>query len=311
MSDSSSQTPMVAFRRFSFNRIWAIASNTLTQLIRMRAFYFLLIFSLMVLLAASLIQNFQLDQSRQLKVVKDMAFLSMSLFCTLFAIVATANLIPKDIEDRTLYTILAKPVPRLDYLLGKYLGTLLILVVSLICMTALLYGVLWMRQSALLAELEVVKQVADAGGGISEITDLEILRKRINAEGVSWSLLQGVLSIGMQATVLSAITLCISTFASSGLFTVIVSVVVYFISYIQPTVIDFWRSTNDMGSMSRVLAYLLEIAFPNFRSFNLVDGVVSGDILSLKTVGKVIGIAISYVVAFLVASYLVFAKKEL
>jgi ABC-type transport system involved in multi-copper enzyme maturation permease subunit len=54
----------------------------------------------------------------------------MSIFTSLLAIVATARLIPQDIEDRTVYTILAKPVPRFEYVLGKLAGVLLLLAIS-------------------------------------------------------------------------------------------------------------------------------------------------------------------------------------
>ena len=56
--------------------------------------------------------------------LKDVSLGAMSIFTWLLAVLATAMLLPKDIEDRTLYTILAKPVPRFEYLLGKLLGVL-------------------------------------------------------------------------------------------------------------------------------------------------------------------------------------------
>ena len=59
----------------------------------------------------------------------------MSIFTWLLAVLATAMLLPKDIEDRTLYTILAKPVPRFEYLLGKFLGVLLLLFIALSLMS--------------------------------------------------------------------------------------------------------------------------------------------------------------------------------
>jgi ABC-type transport system involved in multi-copper enzyme maturation permease subunit len=58
----------------------------------------------------------------QFQVVKDVSLGAMSIFSWLLATLATAIVIPKDIEERTLYTILAKPVSRLEYLLGKLFG---------------------------------------------------------------------------------------------------------------------------------------------------------------------------------------------
>ena len=65
-----------------------------------------------------------LNPEHQLKLLKDVAFGALQLFAVVIAISATAVLLPRDVEDRTLYTILAKPVPRADYLVGKLLGVL-------------------------------------------------------------------------------------------------------------------------------------------------------------------------------------------
>lgn len=294
---------------FSFARIWVIARTTLTQLIRMRVFYFLLIFSVLVLAATLMIQNFTLDPSRQLKVMKDMSFFSMSIFCTIFAIVATANLIPKDIEDRTLYTILAKPVPRLEYLLGKYLGGMLVIFVSILVMTMLLYVFLYMRQQALLVDLIELQESRQLNVEQLEAARMDVIS--LKQQGATSSLLAAVFAIGLQAMVLGAITLCVSTFASSGLFTVVVAFVVFFVGYIEPVVVEAWKSSQSMGGMSNALVTAVGIIFPNFQTFNLVDGVVAGETLPPGWFAKITGLALSYVAAYLIAGYLFFADKEL
>lgn len=290
-------------------RVGAIARNTLTQLIRQRAFYFLLIFSLLVLAAALLIENFTFDPSRQLKIMKDMSFFAMSIFCTIFAIVATANLIPKDVEDRTLYTILAKPVPRYEYLIGKYLGGMLVILLSVAIMTALLYGSLYLRQQALITEYE---QIRESAVGLAQQNEADVILQRLRVEGPSWQLTVAVLAIGLQAMVLGAITLFISTFASSGLFTVVVAFVVFFVGYIEPVVVDYWRSSSgSIGRFTSSLFYLVELVFPNFQSFNLVDGVVAGATLAKGEIGRILGVAGGYVAVYLMAAYFCFAEKEL
>src|ERR1700746_398313 len=98
-------------------RIAAITGNTLTDLTRQKVFYFLLIFALLLIGSSAFLARFTFQQEFQ--ILKDVSLGAMSIFTSLLAIIATARLIPQDIEDRTVYTILAKPVPRLDYLLGK------------------------------------------------------------------------------------------------------------------------------------------------------------------------------------------------
>src|SRR5207247_11126547 len=96
-------------RWFSFARIAAITKNTLTELTRLKVFYFLLIFAL--LLIGSSIFMAQLTFQQEFQILKDVSLDAMSIFTSLLAIVATARLIQQDIEDRTVYTILAQSVP--------------------------------------------------------------------------------------------------------------------------------------------------------------------------------------------------------
>src|SRR6266478_715546 len=97
-------------RAFSPARVFAITSNTLTELTRQKVFYVLLIFALVLIGSSVFMARFSFQQEFQ--IMKDVSLGAMSIFSSLLAIVATARLIPQDIEDRTVYTILAKPVPR-------------------------------------------------------------------------------------------------------------------------------------------------------------------------------------------------------
>ena len=114
MSDipSSLPAPERSVPLFSLRRVWTLAISTLTQLVRMKTFYFLLAFALLLLAIGNF--NFASSPVQALSTVKKVSFGAMDLFAWLFAIVATALLIPRDIEDRTLYTILSKPVRRIE-----------------------------------------------------------------------------------------------------------------------------------------------------------------------------------------------------
>ena len=90
---------------FSAARVWAISGNTLTELVRLKVFYFLLLFALVIIGSSLFMIQFTFQQEFQ--VLKDASLGAMTIFTSLLAILATANLLPKDIEDRTLYTILA------------------------------------------------------------------------------------------------------------------------------------------------------------------------------------------------------------
>src|SRR6202795_5323751 len=135
-------------RSFSFGRIAAITSNTLTDLTRQKALYVLLIFAL--LLIGSSIFMAHLAFQQEFQILKDVSLGAMSIFTSLLAIVATARLIPRDIEDRTVYTILAKPVPRFEYVLGRVAGVLFLLAISTLVMSAMFLVVLYAREQPML-----------------------------------------------------------------------------------------------------------------------------------------------------------------
>ena len=153
----------VKHRFFSPARVWALATNTLTELVRLKVFYFLLIFALLQIGSSLLFIQFTFQG--QFQMLKDTSLGAMSIFTSMLAILATANLLPKDVEDRTLYTILAKPVPRFEYLTGKLLGVLLLLLISILLMGAMFAAVLAWRTHVVAGEIlaggeppEVVKQ---------------------------------------------------------------------------------------------------------------------------------------------------------
>ena len=143
----------VKHRFFSPGRVWALATNTLTELVRLKVFYFLLIFALLQIGSSLLFVRFTFQG--QFQMLKDTSLGAMSIFTSMLAILATANLLPKDVEDRTLYTILAKPVPRFEYLTGKLLGVLLLLLISIALMGAMFALVLWWRVHVVAGEITV------------------------------------------------------------------------------------------------------------------------------------------------------------
>ena len=124
-------------------RITAITAVTWTELVRLKVFYFLIIFALLVIGNSFFLARFSFEEEFQM--LKDIALGAMSVFSSLLAILATATLLPKDIEDRTIYTVLAKPVSRTEYLLGKLSGVFLLLALAVLLMGAVFAAVLLLR----------------------------------------------------------------------------------------------------------------------------------------------------------------------
>jgi hypothetical protein len=300
---------------FSPSRTGVIACHTFTQLVRMKVFYFLAFFAVVVIASNFLIlPQFAPPESgpialteNQLRMLKSAAMGTMKLFSIIFAIVSTALLLPKDVEDRTLYTILAKPVPRLDYLLGKLLGVLALIFVSLALMDVLMSGMLALRAHSVLASQ---LQLADQLGWADSVRDS--IRASVARHGVTCSLQAGVLAIFLQSAVVASMSLFISTFATSTLFTTITTTLVYFIGNFQAEARDYWMASHDLGqtALARLGALAMTLVFPDFQLFNVIDAAIEGQIISLNVIASLSGIAALYTAIYAAFSWFVFSNKE-
>lgn len=295
-----------------FGRIAVIAHHAFTQLVRMKVFYFLAFFA--VILIASNFFNLPQHEgpdatgTHVLTLIKSWSLGAMTLFSVVLSIVATALLLPKDIEDRTLYTILAKPVPRIDYLAGKLLGVLLLIFVSLLIMDLLMTGALQIRTNLVLDE-----QVAIAVERGWPAGDIAALKAEILSQGPTLSLQGAVLAVFLRATVISSMALLISTFSSSTLFTTIISFLIYFMGHFQADAREIYFShgvgTSDSW-MAHVISLAVALVLPDFQIFNVIDEVIQGHVMPLLILCKLTLIGFFYLVFYLFASWFIFAEKE-
>src|SRR2546423_8635371 len=192
------------FRAFSPRRVAALTGNTFTELVRLKVFYFLLLFAL--LLIGNSVFMAQLSFQQEFQVLKDVSLGAMSIFTSLLAIVATAQLLPRDVEDRTLYTILAKPVPRFEYLAGRLAGVLLLLALSIAVMSALFFALLFVREKMVLDE--TLRHLSGLRPEQFQATVRNVKESAFNA-----NLFPGIVIIYLKACLLASLTLFISTFA--------------------------------------------------------------------------------------------------
>lgn len=282
--------------------VWAIGRNTLTELVRQKVFYFLLIFALLVIGNSAFIAKLSFQE--QFQMLKDISLGAMSVFGSLLAILATANFLPKDMEDRTIYTILAKPVPRFCYLLGKLCGILALLAIAILLMSGLFLAVLWLRESAVLAETRA--QFASAPP-----EDLALAIKEVTASTFNPNLVPGILVIFIKSALLASLTLFISTFATSSIFTILMAVALYFIGHLQSTAREYWLSGVEVEWWSRLLAAVVSLLFPDLQAFNLTDDIIAGTAIPLKLFLGTAALGGLYIAIYFALSALVFSGREL
>jgi len=291
-------------------RILVIATHAFTQLARMKVFYFLAIFAVIAIAS----NFFDLPQhlgpesvgANVLSSIKSWSLGAMTLFSVVLSVVATALLLPKDVEDRTLYTILAKPVPRFDYLAGKLLGVLLLVFVSLALMDLLMLAVLQVRVMLFTAQLSELTAAGEAAGKVA------MLRAELVANSPSWSLQGAVFAVFLRASIMASLALFISSFSSSTLFTSIVSFLIYFIGHFQADAraVLFQTEGGHSGWLGRGAGLLIALVLPDFQLFNVIDNVIQGVAMPLPMLAELTGIAGFYFGFFLSASWYVFAEKE-
>jgi ABC-type transport system involved in multi-copper enzyme maturation permease subunit len=231
----------------------------------------------------------------------------MKLFALVFAIAATALLLPKDVEDRTLYTILAKPVPRLDYLVGKLSGVLLLIFVSLLIMSAIMSLVLGYRTGLLLDQQ--VEMAVSRGWNQQAI---DSMRADIQMQGLTWSVQAGVVAIFLQSAIVGAVSLLLSTFSTSTLFTIIVSFMSYLAGSFQSDAAEFYRATAEAGTttFTSVMMKCIALIFPNYQLFNITDAAIQGQPIAWMAVAHLSGLSAFYVILYTLLSWYVFSDKE-
>jgi hypothetical protein len=288
-----------------FSRVWTLASATITQLLRMKVLAFLGVFCVIAVAFgfAFPVQNAE----QQLNLLKAGSFGALQLFSIVIAIVATAILLPRDLEDRTLYTILSKPVPRYQYLLGKYLGVVLLIGGGLVLMDVIFSGVLWLRETMVLAD-EMASLKANHMDSPDEVAALQTL---IQTHGLTWSVHAGVLAVFLKASVIAAMALLISCFSSSTLYTIVISFFAVIIGHGQELAREFFFQPHLSINGQKIAALVLSIFFPDLGTFDITDNIIAGQAVPFEAMTWLLGIAAMYVCAYLVVAHLLFVEKEL
>jgi ABC-type transport system involved in multi-copper enzyme maturation permease subunit len=287
---------------FSLRRVGALALNTLTESVRQKVFNILLVFALVVIAMASFFAQFSFAEQadlaalEQLKSVKDFCLGAISVCGMLIAVIGTAQLLPAELEQRTIYTILSKPVRRVEFLLGKFGGMLLLIAVSVALMAALFGVVLAFRYQTLGAEIV-------AGQEQLGTEEVRRLLGQVRASALDPDLLKGLLLIGLKLAVLAGITLFVSTFSTSMIFNVTVTFMVFLAGHLVGTAKELWEAQAAMR-------YLLAI-IPDLSVFNVADDIILGNAVPWSHVGRVALYGGVYLAVVVAAAHFVFAEREI
>lgn len=286
----------------SLRRIGAIARTTFIEMARLRVFYVLVLFALVLILSSSFLARISFQQ--ELQVTKDLALGAVNFFLSLLAIVATAQLLPRDIEDRIIYSVLAKPVTRFEYMLGKFFGVIALLTVSVIAMSLLCIAVIHLReQSALRENLTQFSQ--------STSEDQASAARAIHEAGVNPGLFAALVANLAKGIILAALALCVSSFATSSIFTISAMAMIYLVGHLEPVAREYWLQQHAAGWFTRAFLAIVAFVFPDLQAFNLSDQLLAGAAVSSAMLMKLFELGAVYTVAYLVLAIAIFYQREL
>jgi len=259
-------------------RIMSIALNTFKEAIRDKILYNLLFFALLMIGASMLLAT--LTVGEQSKIIIDIGLASINIFGVLIAIFLGIGLISKEIEKRTIYNIISKPMPRYQFLIGKYVGLLVTVIVN----TAIM------------------------GGGLYLVLMINELRWGNGVSNINLDIWKAIYLILIEFMVITAIALLFSTFSSSSTLSAIFTIAAYIIGHLTE---DLKLMGDKLhSSLGRVTIDLIYYILPNLDNFNIKGRVVHRLEVPLPYLSLATGYALFYIITLLIISALVFQRRD-
>ncbi len=253
------------------SHIFAIARNTLKTEIRDRMLYGILIFGILYILLTLFLSDLVL---RELPMVKSFGLAGIYFFNAIIALFLGTTSFYKDVERKTVYFILSKPVSRRQFIIGKFLGLCFVLLITSAIMMVGYLGV-----------------IAHVGGGFD---------------------LMGVAAIGMQFLEMAlflAFAIFVSTFSSS-LLSIVYTSGVFFSGHVVSQLVTDAQAIGIAGWKLQLVRFIYYV-FPNLEKFDIRDFAVHQVGAPFVSCALAFCYAAVYVVLLLTAAVWIFEKKEI
>lgn len=264
--------------------IWALAVITCKEGLRSRSVLGILFFSLFILGLNVAVAGFFMRNIG--KVTVDMNLSALSFSGLLLVLFVGLNLIGKDIERKTIHLVLTKPLSRVQYLWGKYLGILLFVLCSLLVLLVFCVGTIVLLRGLY----------------------------RPYFEPFSWVVFfQAALFIYVKLAVLSAIALFFTTITTSSFITLIFTICSYLVGETIEEVVFYLRSGLNEEGFSAALERTIEICsyvFPNFSVFDLKLEAAHALAIAPDRTAYALAYAVTYIVLMLILGSMVFRRRE-
>jgi hypothetical protein len=278
----------------SLRRITAVAGNTFLEAVRQKVFAVLLVFALVLIYGANYFTEFSFQE--QFKFLKDLGYAAISLTGLLVGLLGASQLIPGEIERRTILTALCRPLRRWEFIVGKYLGLATLLAVMVAIMAIAVGGVLGWKEAQLIAREGSDPAVAEA----------------IQKEARDPRLLQAVLLVEMKLAVVAAVAVFFSTIATSTTFVMAMTLMVYLIGHLEAVAREQWLESGEVASwMAKVFLAVVAFLVPDFNLYNLIDEIIAGNAVAWRSTLEVTGYSAVYIAVLLTGASVLFEGRDI
>lgn len=254
--------------------VFAIASNTVREALRERLMYNLVVFAL-VLIGGSLTIS-MLTLGEQFRIVADVATGSAQLFGTLIAVFLGVALLSRELDRRTCYAVLARPVSRGGFIVGKYLGLVATLALNVAIMALATAGMLFLY----------------TGSG------------RFLGTGFFGAFALMLVQLGVCA----AFAILFASFTTSTLATIFTASAVV-AGHVFSEVRSFWLTSSEVHLKG--LVRVLDVLLPNMGLLDGKEALTYGDPIGIGSIALRAGYGLAYAAVIVTIASIVFSKRDI
>ena len=260
-----------------------VAVNVFKESVRDRVLYNLVLFAVLLIASSYLIG--QLTAGQDVKIIKDLGLGATAVFGLFIAIFIGIGLVSKEVERRSVYSILSKPISRSQFIVGKYAGLVLTLAVNVAVMTVAIYAVLGYMTARETAEF----------------------KSAWDAPGVDPRMLKATLLIFVELMIVTAVALFFSTF-SSPILSAAFTFGIYVVGQFNADLKNFDKIVDAKPAiwLARAVYHVL----PDFSAFDVKTEVVHGLPVSSGYLATTAAYGGMYIAALLIAAVVIFSRRD-
>ena len=260
-----------------------IAVAVFKESVRDRVPYAMVVFAVLLMAASYLIA--QMTAGQDMKIIKDLGLASLSIFGLFIAVFIGIGLVSKEVEKKSVFGMLSKPVSRTQFVLGKYAGLVMTLAVNLGVMTIAYYGVLYY--------MDLNASPAARAGWPAPAMDPRLL-----------------IAIGLifaELMLVTALALFFSTY-SSPLLATLLTIGLWVAGHFNADLRNFETVVDSaaVAALARAIYYLL----PNLAPFDVKAEVVYGMSIAMRHVLYTLAYAVVYITILLTAAVAIFRRRD-